>query len=92
MQGADIDNRLKTLFDALRYPEKDQEVPSEWQPNAAEGEVPMFCLLEDHRLVTRVQVAADRLLAPETPDEVALTIRVQLRTVSPTLASMALLG
>jgi hypothetical protein len=54
VQGADIDNQLKTLFDALRYPEKIQEISAGWTPSAEED--PLFCLLEDDRLITRVNV------------------------------------
>lgn len=89
-QGADIDNRLKTLFDALRYPEKEQEIPAGWSPGPEER--PLFCLLKDDRLVTRVNVETDRLLAPASPDEVALTIRVQVRASSPTYASAGIIS
>lgn len=90
LQRADIDNRLKTLFDALRYPDKQQEVPATWSPSP--DEQPLFCLLEDDRLVTRVNVEADRLLHPSSHDEAMLTIRVQLRTTSPTWATVSLIG
>ncbi len=58
VQYGDIDNRLKTLFDALSIPNP-QQIPknSETDPDGR-----MFCLLEDDRLVTRVDVANDRLL------------------------------
>jgi hypothetical protein len=88
LQRADIDNRLKTLFDALRYPDNSQEVPTSWIPSA--DEQPLFCLLEDDRLVTRVNVEADRLLNAAAPDEVMLTIQVQLRVTSPTWATIGL--
>lgn len=90
LQSADIDNRLKTLFDALRRPSQDQEVPSGWTPTA--GESPLFCLLDDDRLITRVNVDTDRLLAPASADEVALTIKVQLRASSPTYTSLLLVS
>jgi hypothetical protein len=89
-RGADIDNRLKTLFDALRYPDKSQEIPADWRPVV--GEDPLFCLLEDDRLVTRVNVETDRLLAPRLPDEVTGTMRVQVRASSPSWASIALIS
>jgi hypothetical protein len=54
-------------------------------------ERPLFCLLDDDRLVTRVNVDTDRLLAPTSADDVDLTIRVQLRASSPTWVSTQLL-
>jgi hypothetical protein len=35
-QGGDIDNRLKTLFDALRQPSVLQEIPSGWTQSGLE--------------------------------------------------------
>ena len=89
LQRADIDNRLKVLFDALRRPENAQEIPGGWVPSS--DEQPLFCLLDDDRLITRVNVDTDRLLAAESDDNVALTIRVSLRASSPTWASVGLL-
>ena len=90
LQHADIDNRLKTLFDALRYPEKEQEVPAGWVPTA--GEQPLHCLLDDDRLISRVSVDTDRLLNPGSTDEVALTIRVRVRASTPTYGSASLIS
>jgi hypothetical protein len=89
LQRADIDNRLKTLFDALRCPGNLQEIPTDWKP--ATEEQPLFCLLDDDRLITRVNVDTERLLAPRSKDDVDLMIRVQLRASSPTYASMQLI-
>ena len=90
VQRADIDNRLKTLFDALRHPNASQEIPPEWTPGP--DETPLFCLLDDDRLITRVNVDTDRLLAPRTAEEVDLTIRVQIRALSPTYESLMLIS
>jgi len=56
--GGDLDNRLKTLFDALRIPQQPSELPDNC------GTDDLFCLLEDDSLITRVSVSADRLLEP----------------------------
>ncbi|GEO83116.1 MULTISPECIES: hypothetical protein [Alphaproteobacteria] len=56
----DIDNRLKTLLDALRVPSKDQ-VQKLKACNAFDDE-PQYCLLEDDNLVTKLSVSTDRLL------------------------------
>lgn len=90
VQRADIDNRLKTLFDALRRPDTAQEIPTKWIPTAEER--PLHCLLDDDRLITRVNVDTDRLLAPKSAEDVDLTIRVQLRALSPTWASVMLIS
>src|SRR4051794_11412027 len=83
------EDRLKGLFDALRRPVNAQEVPGGWVPSP--DEQPLFCLLDDDRLITRVNVDTDRWLAAESDDDVALTIRVSLRAASPTWASVGLL-
>lgn len=53
-QGGDIDNRLKTLFDALRIPNNESELPKGVFPEA--NETPFFCLLEDDVLISAVSV------------------------------------
>jgi hypothetical protein len=55
----DIDNRLKTLFDALQIPDANQDYQS--NPPAAD-ERPLFCLLENDRLISKVTVETDTLL------------------------------
>ena len=73
-QGGDIDNRLKTLFDALSMPANAQQVPDD--PDV-EPDKRVFCLLEDDKLVTAVTVANDRLLtAPDGSNDVLIVLRV----------------
>ncbi len=90
VQHTDIDNRLKTLFDALRCPEMAQEIPPDWVPTPDER--PLHCLLDDDRLITRINVDTDRLLAPRSAEDVDVTIRVQLRASSPTWRSVMLIS
>jgi hypothetical protein len=59
IQSGDIDNRIKTLFDALRIPQRAECVNGE---RAQEGEDPFFCLLEDDSLITEVKITTDKLL------------------------------
>ena len=59
--SGDLDNQLKTLLDALRRPSAPREIPSSWEPAA--GEQPFHCLLDDDKLITRINVEVDRLLA-----------------------------
>ena len=55
----DIDNRLKTLFDALQVPQSCSDV----DPPAQNDDF-LFVLLEDDNLITDVRVTTDRLLTP----------------------------
>lgn len=59
-QGGDMDNRLKTLFDSLSIPNADQIVDD---PDLEE---PIYCLLEDDRLISGLSVETDRLLHIQT--------------------------
>jgi hypothetical protein len=74
-KGGDIDNRLKTLFDALRPPQQLNELPSNYCP-PANGI--LHCLLEDDSLITKVSVETDYLLDARVPDEVLLLIQVHM--------------
>ena len=82
--GGDMDNRLKTLFDALTVPRHQNALPV-GGPNA--DEVPhFFCLLEDDNLITGVDMRTEQLLEPSVgKNDVDLTIRVRTRTTRSTL-------
>jgi hypothetical protein len=93
-QSGDIDNRIKTLFDALRMPKPGEEMknlkPSE------EGEDPFFCLLENDSRITDFRVTGDRLLTPikepsHSENEVHLVIRVKVNVVRPIPLNMSFL-
>ncbi|MDX3662374.1 hypothetical protein PV646_34150 [Streptomyces sp. ID05-26A] len=85
IDGGDIDNRLKTLFDALTVPSA-QQIPRGWAPDS--GQDPLHCLLEDDKLITSVAVETDRLLGPTaTPRAVRLTIRVQVHAAKASYGS-----
>jgi hypothetical protein len=76
-KGGDIDNRLKTLLDALRIPQT-RDLPKSDSPQ--EGENPFYCLLEDDKLITRLDITSDRLLESQTePTNVNLIIRVRMK-------------
>ncbi len=77
-QGGDIDNRIKTLLDALRMPKIPNEVPKGDVPRVDEN--PFFCLLEDDNLITKLTVSTDRLLEPvESRSEVQLLMHVLIK-------------
>lgn len=80
MKSGDIDNRLKTIFDALRVPHNEAELGGH---APGDDEDPFFCLLEDDSLITNVSAETDTLLQP-TGDEwekndtrLVMTIRLQ---------------
>ncbi|QYU67793.1 hypothetical protein J4558_23390 [Leptolyngbya sp. 15MV] len=81
---ADIDNRLKTLFDALRMPQSAQELGRNQDGSevlqAAEDQ-PFNVLLEDDKLISAVSVQTDRLLeciSPEKTDTLSANNMVRL--------------
>ena len=79
--SGDLDNRLKTLFDALRMPTSKDELGGYATPEADED--PFYCLLEDDSLINSVSVDADTLLQPighgfdRNDARVVLTVRLQ---------------
>ena len=78
--GGDLDNRIKTLLDALRVPPDPSSLPAGTQPDP--GEDPFYCLLEDDSLVTKLFIRSDRLLQSGVGQfEVALFIQVTTRQV-----------
>jgi len=87
-QSGDIDNRLKTLLDALKVPVRD-ELPSKAAPPES-GEPLFFCLLEDDNLITSLDIRTDRLLDAANPSEVLLLLHVKTRLVVGTFANLGL--
>lgn len=79
LRGGDVDNRIKTLLDALRVPDDCNEIDG----SPEEGENPFFCLLQNDSLVTELSVVTDRLLTPlkegQHLNEVVLIIKVKVR-------------
>lgn len=76
----DIDNRLKTLFDALRIASPDEL----GKKSPMSEQEPFYVLLEDDHLITRVAVTSDMLLEPvggveREDDAVRLVINVTIQ-------------
>jgi hypothetical protein len=89
-QAGDIDNRLKTLLDALTMPHQPNALPPDATPS--EDESPFFCLMEDDNLIAHLDVGSDRLLDPTAqPSEVVLLIHVPTRPTATNLANLNLL-
>jgi hypothetical protein len=61
LQSGDIDNRLKTVFDALKMPSSLDEAGGK---GPQEDESPFFVLLEDDKLISSVSIKTDTLLEP----------------------------
>lgn len=89
-QGGDIDNRIKTLFDALKVPGP-EDVKGREEVDAAQ---PFCCLLEQDALITSFSVTTDRLLAkPNMPvSQVYLVIEVNVRVMKLTETNIGFLG
>jgi hypothetical protein len=76
VQSGDLDNRIKTLLDALRMPRVVDELPTGDTPGY--NEAPFFCLLEDDALINSFSVATHRWLEPKiSHKEVILLITVR---------------
>ncbi len=75
VHGGDLDNRLKTLFDGLRIPLAENEIPD----NIPEMKR-IFCLTEEDSLITKINIETGRLLGPlqdgENENDVDLSIHV----------------
>lgn len=70
----DIDNRLKTLLDALRAPGRPEEL-RDYEPPA--GGEPLHCLLDDDRLVTRLSIDTGRWLGESDSRRATVLISVR---------------
>jgi len=72
IRGGDIDNRLKTLFDALRMPQNGETMET------ADGINPFYCLLQDDKLINHISVTTDILLDEVDENHVQLVITVTM--------------
>lgn len=81
VKSGDIDNRLKTLFDALSRPLRVEQLGGYVDPTAEEN--PFFVLADDDKLISRISVETGTLLLPTlaNENEVRLTIKVTIKPV-----------
>ena len=79
IKAGDIDNRLKTFFDALRIPKASEMVGNE---KPQDDEDPFYVLLEDDSLITRIAVETGMLLDPPTDDDADVSKVRMLLTVN----------
>jgi hypothetical protein len=86
-QAGDLDNRLKTLLDALRTPKNLGELPQGAKPE--EHEKPFFCLLEDDALISGLSVVTDRLLvSAKNSTQVLLVIHVVPKSTTASIGAV----
>ena len=78
--GGDVDNRIKTLLDALQVPDSCTQVDGLPGPD----ESPFYTLLQKDALVTELRVTTDRWLEPpqqgENQNDVMLIIQAHIKT------------
>jgi len=79
-RSGDIDNRLKTLLDALKVPNEPAAMPANLPPPAPD-ETPFFCLLEDDSFITNVDIRTAHWLEPDVQasDSVVLLLRIRTK-------------
>jgi hypothetical protein len=88
--GGDVDNRLLTLFDALKAPSTEAELG----PIRETLPKPFYCLLQDDSQISGFSVRTGQLLHPmsNSSADVRLTIDVTVEIRRVTLANLSLLG
>jgi hypothetical protein len=75
--SGDLDNQLKTLIDALRVPSNKQEIPDS-KRHVWKGRE-FHTLLEDDRLITRLNVECDQYLEDVRDDEVLAIVKASAK-------------
>jgi len=97
--GGDIDNRLKTFFDALQVPQSSEQIPpSSRNPKGDSNEWPtIFCLVDNDRSITKLAIESFILLTAipsdcKRPENYAeIDIDVEIVPVTPMQGSLDLL-
>lgn len=87
--SGDIDNRLKTLFDALQCPDINQIKPVK---ERFVNKQPFFCLLEKDKLITSVNIRTHTLLRSEKKNDVLIIIHVMVKATELMMKTIGLSG
>lgn len=93
IHAGDLDNRIKTVIDALRYPTNPNELRGNETPGPDED--PFYCLLDDDKAVTGLVVETDMLLDPPTGNtdadqrQVRLVITVEVKPYNVTMFNLS---
>ena len=90
VQGRDLDNRVKTLLDALRMPRHDSELAGDLPDQHG---APFFVLLQDDDLIDTISIETDDLLSVPSHGRlddsfVRLLIRVTIRPYKVTMFNL----
>ena len=90
-RSGDIDNRLKTLMDALKLPNDEAALPDGASPSPDQS--PFLCLLEDDSLISGIDIKTAHWLESEVQktDEVVLTLRVRTKPTKIIFGNMGFL-
>lgn len=89
---SDIDNRVKTLMDGLRCPQNEHEIGQNTPTNIG----PIYTLLDDDHLVTKLTVNTSHLLSHDmfpcgetpSPDSIFMLIDVNVRLTEGNLENL----
>jgi hypothetical protein len=91
IRSGDIDNRMKTIFDALRMPSNKDELGGYDTPG--EGEEPFFCLLQDDSLISHAEIETDTLWQPTgdkwDANDARLVVTIRLSPFRVTFANLS---
>ncbi|WP_143748924.1 hypothetical protein [Mesorhizobium sophorae] len=79
---ADVDNRVKVLFDLLRLPDQPKHIPPGLQPH--------YCLMEDDRLIWELTVKRHRLLRSFEGAEYATRLDVSVLPSRGTMGNLSI--
>ena len=89
---SDIDNRVKTIMDGLRCPQNEHEIGANTPNNIG----PIYTLLDDDHLITKLSVNTSHLLdtaifsehIQQSPDSIFMLIDVNVRVAEGTLENL----
>lgn len=87
--SGDIDNRLKTLFDALQCPDTNQIEPVK---DCFTDKQPFFCLLENDKLITSVNIRTHTLLYSKNKNDVSVLIHIMVKATELMMKTIGLSG
>jgi hypothetical protein len=90
IQSGDLDNRFKTIFDALSMPTESQ-IESMRKDNIEKFNDTIYCVVEDDQLIQHSINLEDYQLLENVPDnEVELIIKIDLKCAKTTLNNLSL--
>jgi hypothetical protein len=97
-EGGDLDNRLKTFFDALQVPKDPSQVPKGPESSQPSEKWPtIFCLMDDDNLVTTLTIESFKLFT-KIPAEyesmqnyVELDLDVIIHPITPMMGTINML-